>query len=733
MIIYAKSNPEKTLKEHTEDLINEYKILKDSYEYKLNDYDLWDILLRAVEYHDAGKIYSYFQNRIRENMSKDIIDPHMDYDIPHNYLSPAFIPYKSLGYSKNYRDVLIQAVAYHHERNKEPNSNEISYVIEKELKYKVNEIRNELNIEVPDDLSSLYTACIKSKNRITCRNSNYNLYVLVKGLLNRIDYAASAGEKIELDTDENVGEYTENYMDRKGFELRDVQKFSKENRNKDIIIIASTGIGKTESALLWIDNDKAFFTLPLRVSINALYDRVAKKENKLKDEDGMGFTYAGLLHSTSMEHLEDCSFENWEEIYDQSRLLSNKLIFTTIDQIFKFPFKYKGYESMYATMAYSKIVIDEIQAYSPNIAAVLLVGLVMIHKIGGKFMIMTATLPPIYIDYLKNKGVLNQDEVVIGKFLNNKVIRHKINVKDKSLISDVNEIIKRGKTNKVIVIVNTVDRAVEVYNEIKKSSSKVHLLHSLFMQKDRSLLEANIKKFAEGTNNGIWVTTQIVEASLDIDFDYLFTELSTLDSFFQRLGRCYRKRPFDLSEPNVYVYTQDVKGIGTIYDEFLWNDSKKRIKEYDMQELTEESKIDMVEKLYSKENLRGTKYIEEFNNAIKLLENISEREISKSEAQEILRNIDNIQAIPREVFDNLDEIEKYRNSTEKEERKKLRRDINKYTLSIPKYKTRKDGIIHQCDIGGLENYYVIEREYEFDNINLDGRGIMIGKELENIW
>ena len=36
-------------------------------------------------------------------------------------------------------------------------------------------------------------------------------------------------------------------------------------------------MGKTETALIWIDNDKGFFTLPLRVSINALFDRYLKR------------------------------------------------------------------------------------------------------------------------------------------------------------------------------------------------------------------------------------------------------------------------------------------------------------------------------------------------------------------------------------------------------------------------------------------------------------------------
>lgn len=57
-------------------------------------------------------------------------------------------------------------------------------------------------------------------------------------------------------------------------------------------------------------------------------------------------------------------------------------------------------------------------------------------------------------------------------------------------------------------------------------------------------------------STGIWITTQIVEASLDVDFDYLFTEMSTLDSLFQRFGRCFRSRHYKKEEPNVYIYTK---------------------------------------------------------------------------------------------------------------------------------------------------------------------------------
>ena len=92
--------------------------------------------------------------------------------------------------------------------------------------------------------------------------------------------------------------------------MRDVQQFAKENTYKNVMLIASTGMGKTETALIWINEDKAFFTLPLRVSINALFDRVGE----IKNNNGDAYEYAGLLHSTSIDYLEENNYEDSKQI-----------------------------------------------------------------------------------------------------------------------------------------------------------------------------------------------------------------------------------------------------------------------------------------------------------------------------------------------------------------------------------------------------------------------------------
>lgn len=77
-----------------------------------------------------------------------------------------------------------------------------------------------------------------------------------------------------MKTKTEISKFVENFMNNQNFKLNDLQQFAKINHNKNVIVIGSTGMGKTEAALLWSNHDKTFFTLPLRISINAIYDRI---------------------------------------------------------------------------------------------------------------------------------------------------------------------------------------------------------------------------------------------------------------------------------------------------------------------------------------------------------------------------------------------------------------------------------------------------------------------------
>lgn len=704
---YAKSNPTETIKEHTDKLLENLKILKKTYGTKIvqsinmQEDRFWLLMEIVCKYHDAGKVYSGFQNVIREKIGEPILQTRFNNEIlKHEQISPMFVPYKDYELTNTERKLVYQAIYYHHERNNSIHIDRelLNEIIEEDIKPNIHQIEAELQIKIPE-LKTTYLGMVEGQARITESDDIYKEYCVMKGLLHRLDHCSSAWIPVEDETNDTIAEFVEKYMNSQNFQINDLQHFAKENHNKNIIVVGSTGIGKTEAALLWSTGDKTFFTLPLRISINAIYDRI---------KETIGYGHVGLLHSTAIDYLSEKGEEDEFLKIDQARNLYEKITTCTIDQIFTFVFKYRGYEKIYATLSYSKIVIDEIQAYSPEIVAVILKGLKMINDLNGKFMIMTATLPRIYKEELEKMGI----KFEYNEFIKNSV-RHKIQLVDSKMEQDLEEIYENSKDKKVLIIVNTINKAIEMYNKLKElNASNVNLLHSRFIQSDRSEKERNIKVFSKNRSQvGIWITTQIVEASLDIDFDVLYTEMSSLDSLFQRVGRCYRSREYTESLPNVKIYIKDSSGIGYIYDREIYDKSIKLLEPYNNNTLEEKVKINLVDKLYSKEMLQGTKFYKKFKEALKILDNIIDYDTSKKDAQHILRNIDNIDVIPKVIYDeNLDLFSEYEHEKAKKKKYEIKRELDKLFISInSKNKWKLNDYIVECPY--VKGKYIIDTKY----------------------
>lgn len=698
MIYYAKSEPKETIIEHTNKLLENLKVLKDIYGVEITankEFDaerFWYLLEIICKYHDIGKVYTPFQNLILKRIGEHTVETKFNDYIKHEQISPIFVPVEELGLTEEEKLLVYQSIYYHHERdNKEISAEYIEKIINEDIQPQLDNIKKEIPIEIRKNLDTRYIKYVKQ--RITEYDHRFKKlyleYCMLKGLLHRLDHSSSGNIIVENEDGQVIEKKTEEYITKQGSKKNELQEFAIKNQEQNILVIGSTGIGKTEAALLWSKNSKTFFTLPIRASINAIYDRIT---------ENIEYSNTGLLHSTALDYLEEKQeFENQEEIYEQTRNLYYKITTCTIDQIFPFVFKYKGYEKIYATLGYSKIIIDEIQAYSPEIVAIILKGMQKIYNLGGKFMIMTATLPRIYKDELEKMNI----QFEYNKFIKPSK-RHKIKMQNKEIVDDIENICIQGRKSKVLIIANTVDKAIEIYSKIKENKeNNVHLLHSRFILKDRSKKERKIKEFSEKQEEyGIWVSTQIVEASLDIDFDYLYTEMSTLDSLFQRLGRCYRKREYEKEEPNVYIYTEKASGIcgeKGIYNEQIHYKSIKFLEEYDNQLLDENLKIQLVDKLYSKEELKNTKFYDDFKEGMNVLNNIIDYDVDKEKAQKLLRNIENTTVIPKSIYDeNIELFEKYQNCKDKSERYKIRREINKLTVSIKisNYSKRKQYLIN---------------------------------------
>ena len=697
----------------------------------MNEKD-WDILEYAVKYHDLGKINTKFQNKLYKVLKypEKLEDNDEGEEIPHGYLSTSFINTKLLKeeFEEDDIKVLVNSVYYHHDRK----IVDVTEEAIKDLRIQTKGLKEflNLNLDIIKKCSEKYILSPDTIENVKLLTSKK--YILVKGLLNKLDYVASMDKQ-------NVKVEEDAFCDGKSVEMkikditkekyknkfRPVQEYMMKNKENNLVVISYTGSGKTEAALLWVGQSKAMYTLPLKVSINSIYKRI---KEQIKYEKVL------LLHSDAYSYYDE-NYDRELNMYDRARRMSSPLIITTVDQLFKIAFRYKGYEEILATLSYSKIILDEIQMYSPEMLAYIMVGLSMITKMGGKFAVITATFPPVLYDIMNDLGIVyKKQEEEFKVHISN---RHKISIYEKKDF-EIEKIIKDAKKKRVLVIVNTVKKAQELYEKLEEEN--VHLLHSKYLKKDRGLLEEEIFEFGNKEDEkGIWISTQIVEASLDIDFDILYTDMCSIDSLFQRMGRVYRKREYKEEEPNVHIY-DNRNGVPYIIDSEIYDYTLEEIKQYNNKNLSEKEKQDMINNIFSLEKnkkLKESNYYKKINKEIRLVSDIIPNGVEKSEVDEKFRNIQNIKLIPDNIFSKLDNdktIDRWEivlNSSKSSFREKMeaKNEIENYVVSVrwsPMLEVDESEMFYKGS-----DIYRTRYEYEFDEKILKGKGLIM-KKMENI-
>ena len=721
---YAK--PEQTIGEHVEKLKEVLRQLRD-YGY-INDEKLYCLVEKACQHHDDGKVNPEFQIRVRSEKKKRF---NSEKEVPHNVLSGFLLDDKEFENTEDYYRVLF-AIMYHHDYG-----NPYEIIGDKNKNKLIKELLKEFE-----------TFPIKRKKSNAMQRMVFDDQAIkIKGFLHKCDYSASGNYVAEYPNDfledalENVKvKWKQQNPDSDWNEL---QKFCMNKRSENIIVIAQTGMGKTEAGLQWIGNEKGYFVLPLRTAINAIYDRV--RQDILLGEKIE--TRLAILHSESLEyyskHLEEQEMDLFE-YENRGKRFSMPLSISTMDQLFDFVFKYQGSELKLVTLSYSKVVIDEIQMYDPELLAYLIYGLKRITQMGGKVAIMTATLSPFVKELLMREVAFKEEN--IGIFTND-MVRHHVKTIDSMInAEDITQLYyenqKKKKSNKILVVCNTIKKAQELYKQlfhIMDSSEQLHILHSRFTKEDRAIKEQEIIEFGKTYNengdidnrSGIWVATSLVEASLDIDFDYLFTELQDLNSLFQRFGRCNRKGKKDISDPNCFIYLEiDSKmltGNGGFIDETIFSLSQKAIKTIDGL-LSEKDKLELLNEYLTMDNLKESDYYRGENgykNTLKRIQSIIPYQYTKEDNK--LRNILSQNIIPSPVYEeNKEIIEKMvevLNDIEKNLIDKIRakETIMKYSVSIPYYEwiryqkavvKEKAEIYPRIKLGKYEEIPVMECTYD---------------------
>ncbi len=712
MVILAKSTG-KTLKEHTESVVKVARIIAK----KLGlDGEMAKLLEIAARYHDAGKVNPAFQKRVKNPEFLDA-DPEFD-NVPHSFLSIAFVPRSVLEeIGEENSAILLSSIAFHHwrdsflsymfgERSDEvkkafkwiaDNEKELRELLEKEgipaqvnlplAEYLTKANLFDTSIVLPPHVLYTLPSFLLEKEKLS--DDAYRKYVILKGSLMRADrFASMADEDPKVDHGDVIVEYPEDHKEKIRRYMKNMEYDiwqEKHLKNKNTVLVAPTGAGKTEYALLW-SRGRFVMTLPLRSAVNMLFERL---------KGYFGEDYVSLLHSDAdlvlFESLTGKAANGaelegeLEKIMSLSRFLSYPFIVSTGDQIFPAAYKYPGYELMYSVLSGGDLVVDEVQAYEPYAAAAVVKLLEDVESLGGRFLLMTATLPKFIKDEIERRTDAEFVDVY-GEISSKKhVIEIRLYGSSQSMVIEDLALEKFKEGKRVLLVRNTVKDAISSFEKLKVlvGEGEVFLLHSRMTYDDRAVQEERLKNFKPGSLQGaaILVATQVVEASLNIDFDVLITDICPADSLVQRMGRVYRKREYKSDAPNVYVFVfVDEKGLryyrGVYHRSSIVltlahmlfgkitlegrkpvnkaeKEVKKALKEPKILILDSQAKKELVEGVYESLAAVNDSYYKAFVEALRILDSGYVAE-SREDAQRIFRKIATVDVVPQNFLPDLE-------------------------------------------------------------------------------
>ncbi len=373
-------------------------------------------------------------------------------------------------------------------------------------------------------------------------------YALLKGILHYADWHGSAGTPVNYSLQARGSDLLAHIQARCKAKqilftgLRPFQEVCALTLGH-CIAIAPTGSGKTEASLLWalrnlegMGTGKMIYLLPTMVTANSIFRRL---------EDYFGKDNVGLTHSTA-----SLLFAGEEE--DRATIrhaLFDKTFMTpatvaTVDQLLFAGFNTGRWTVVEANAANSVIIIDEIHAYDPWTLSLLLEAIRHYSRLGARFMLMSATLPAYVLDLLIQAlpdATVVRDETLLAS------ARNTFQTMDTHIEEAEDEIVdavERGM--RTLVVANSVGACQDLCKRFKDFDPVCY--HSKFTLRDRALKEEKIESDA----TRLLIATQVVEVSLDIDFDLMFSECAPPDAIVQRAGRVNRRRRKDDTRITLY-------------------------------------------------------------------------------------------------------------------------------------------------------------------------------------
>lgn len=406
------------------------------------------------------------------------------------------------------------------------------------------------------------------------------------------------------------------------------------------VLEAPMGVGKTEAALVAAEifANKAkrkgvFFALPTQATSDGIFPRIKKWIGELNSEELQSLRlihgkaqfndiFQNLGKGTGVGEDEDSGVIVHEWFEGRKRAMLDDFVVGTIDQLLLAALKQKHVMLRHLGLANKIVIIDECHAYDAYMSQYLNMALSWLGAYNVPVIVLSATLPAkkrkeVIHAYLniksppknridplaRNSRMQEQPPEWIGSYeyplitftdgihVSQTAVPEGNSLRNVKLEFMANDVVLEklecllSEGGCAGVVVNTIMRAQEMSRMLSErfGEENVRLLHSRFLAPDRAKKEKKLLEElgkpsvnTQRPHKCIVVGTQVLEQSLDIDFDVLITDICPMDLLLQRIGRLHRHeriRPEKLHAPICLITGCDATGFeaGTekIYGKYL--------------------------------------------------------------------------------------------------------------------------------------------------------------------
>lgn len=370
------------------------------------------------------------------------------------------------------------------------------------------------------------------------------------------------------------------------------------------IIESSMGTGKTESALLGAELlagkfglHGTVFALPNRASANSVFTRFVDWMDSLPGESLAASAPVYLAHGKAQLNQTYADLATRETDIDGDVVARQRvanffqspktypltpMMVSTVDHVIMAGLDSKHQMLRHLAFSGKVIIIDEVHAYDAFMSTFLDHALEAFGAYHVPVILLSATLPParrqaLVEAYSRRSDVgdvrgntgyplvtyaSHDGEVETHAFESPKPsVTYRVEHCDNHL-EEVLDAVRQTTSvgGNVLIIRNTVKRAVETHDALLAEGLDSLLFHSRFLPTDRERIENDLtsrfsSRVLDREHGKVVVATQVAEQSLDLDFDHLITDLAPVDLVLQRLGRVFRNihAPRSVEQPLVTI------------------------------------------------------------------------------------------------------------------------------------------------------------------------------------